>query len=258
MSDTTFIDKQTVVLASWLNDVNTLTYRNYTFPGVPSLTTRPAQFDNSNKIVDSGFVQRALGNSAGVTIYGASTALTLADCGKTIYSSGGFTLTLPAANTTTIGTRILFVCFGSPNFIVARAGTDTIVFPGISSMTSITIGLGSTLELESNGSTQWSVISGSASLSYANEFLGQRANPGYITIPGNPTSYIQFGSIAASVAGVAVTYPKAFNFGTYSLTSGNISGPSSTVVSFGGISPSGFTVYASAGTPTVSWSAFGF
>ena len=60
----------------------------------------PAQFSNDNKVVNSAFVQKAIGNSSGYTEYSNNTTLTVNDIGKIIALSSSATIastfTLPS------------------------------------------------------------------------------------------------------------------------------------------------------------------
>lgn len=63
--------------------------------GTPTAPT-PPQFDNDTSLATTAFVQRALGNEAGVVVVAANRAMTAADAGKYLFSNANnITYTLP-------------------------------------------------------------------------------------------------------------------------------------------------------------------
>lgn len=178
--------------------------------------TTPAQFDNTTKAATTEFVQRALGNLSGYAAISSNTTLTAAHAGRGCYFSVAAVATLPVANTVPAGTLIFFTGFTSGATSVARQGTDTIAANvANSTLTSIVILDGEDLILESNGSTQWIAVGGSARLKYAGGFGSSLATSGYQKLPSG--LIVQWGSIATSASvDTTVTFPIAFPTAVYS------------------------------------------
>ncbi len=95
--------------------------------------TQP-QFDSTKKPASTEFVQRALGNQAGVSIYSATATLPAADWGKLVITtaSTAITLTMPTLSTAAAGASILLSNEGSANVSLAIPSGSTSVFIGSS------------------------------------------------------------------------------------------------------------------------------
>ena len=83
-----------------------------------------------------------------------------------INSASATTQTLMAASSVQAGKRIEFLNINTGVGTVSRAGADTISVNN-STVTSLALGNGETLTLESNGTNGWYAVSGSAQLAYA-------------------------------------------------------------------------------------------
>lgn len=174
--------------------------------------TTPAQFDNTTKLATTEFVQRALGNLAGVDSYSAgSTSLTAAKAGRlqVLAANSGVALTLPAVSGCPAGTVFRFhAAYASGSGTVTRAGTDIIYF-GSTAVNTITFNGGDTLELTSTGSS-WYATGGSLELAYsAGAFGASLTGTGYQKLPTG--LIVQWGSFTTNSSGNAtITYPIAF------------------------------------------------
>jgi hypothetical protein len=128
-----------------------------------------AQFDNDTSLATTAFVQRALGNFSDVVTYAVNTVLTAADAGKAILISANATITLPDANSVPAGATFHFFFSGASAGAVQRAGSD--VISGAASSTSVSLGIGDTLSIRSNGVSGWLAYGGTARLGSATNFL---------------------------------------------------------------------------------------
>ncbi|WP_332874567.1 phage tail protein [Pseudomonas cichorii] len=140
------------------------------FIGAPKAPT-PAQFDNTQALATTEFVQRALGNYRSFTSLTASTVLSVSNFGSVVTCIGSFTLTLPLARTGTGGSAIHFRNIGSGTVTVTCAGADAIN-SGAGQVNSMLLPGGTSLELISNGEAAW-WASGSAQLGYSSKIATQ-------------------------------------------------------------------------------------
>lgn len=125
-----------------------------------------------------------------------------------INSASAISLTLPAASTVTAGVRIEFFNVNTGAGSILRAGADTIAVND-TTVTSISVGNGDSLTLESNGTNGWYAVSGSATVKNSAAFAN---GIGWNKLPNG--TIIQKG-VAAYSAGVSpklvtVTFPIAF------------------------------------------------
>lgn len=132
MATTTFVDGQTVILADWLNDVNTIAY-------------------NPVGLQSKGHVD-----------YSVDTTLTTADFGKTLQMSGTCTLTAPTAIGNT-GKILTGYNYGTGIVTIASYGGEVIYAQGRVAVTSITLHPGEGFSLVSNGSG-WIQVGGAIRL----------------------------------------------------------------------------------------------
>lgn len=178
------------------------------FTGNPTAPT-PAQFDADQSVVNSAFVQRALGNYSGLAAYGSSTALTAADAGKYINFSAvavSQTLTLPAASSVPAGTAFFIQNTGQP-FTLSRAGADTMSVSG-STLTTLLLNTGSQVNAVSNGAGFW-YLTGTGTLGQLGDFGSNLVSAGYQKLPSGLV--IQWGTTAVATSGDLVqTLPIAF------------------------------------------------
>lgn len=208
------------------------------------------QFDDSTYVATTAFVRRAMGSAAGHATISGNTTLTAAHAGKVCFFSAAAVATLPLASSCPAGTLIHFCTQTSGAASVLRQGTDTITASSAAStLTSLAILDGETLTLESNGSTQWVVVDGTAALKFGGGFGTSLAGSGYQKLPSG--LIIQWGAATSGAGGsVAITYPIAFPSGVLFAASFILSGALSAATSqCGGGTTTGNTLYAqTAGT----------
>lgn len=173
------------------------------------------QFASDKKFATTEFVQRALGSfsaSFGIT---AAITLTAAHVGKCIsIANGGFTITLPPANSVPDGSTLFFRHVADPQGVVtiAPAGAETIKFDTAPNVPNIKISSGESLVLNTR-SNEWRVVDGSMALTSAAStlFAKSLASNGYQKLPSG--LIIQWGLSSSNVAAntsVKWTYPIAF------------------------------------------------
>ncbi|UXU86988.1 MULTISPECIES: gp53-like domain-containing protein [Burkholderia] len=95
------------------------------FTGTPKGPT-PPQFDGTEALATAAFVQRALGNNAGLLLVNAAQALTASAAGKLILLGGttGFPLTLPPISSVPSGTVIEVQNIQPSGCSIVPSGTD--------------------------------------------------------------------------------------------------------------------------------------
>lgn len=130
----------------------------------------PPQFDNTQKLATTEFVQRAAGNFRGSFLYNTSETLTVEHCGSDIelYGSVSRTITLPLLSAVGGKSAIRFINLATVSMTIACQGADGfLTSPG---STSIVLGPFDTVELHSfNG---WVIMGGSLALKGAGVFAG--------------------------------------------------------------------------------------
>lgn len=182
----------------------------------------PAQFDNTTKAATTAFVKAQGLQAAGVVLVTATSTLTAAaHVGTTvaINSASATTQTMPAANAVPAGARVEFLNINTGVGTVARAGADTFAVNN-TTVTSIAVGNGDTLTLESDGVSKWYAVGGSAQLASSAKFKSSVGAPGYFTLPGGWILQMGITSVAVSST-LAVTLPIAFpTAGLLSLVAG--------------------------------------
>ncbi|WP_448177369.1 gp53-like domain-containing protein [Pseudomonas putida] len=170
-----------------------------------------AQFDSSKALATTEFVQRALGSYSKYTTLNASVALSAAHVGALLVGSAalaGGTVTLPLSSSVPAGS-VITISAGAGEFTLAKAAGDLDISIGLSSQSSLVIGVFESIILASTGSS-WRAYSGSVPLKYHGSFSASLASNGYQKLPSGLIK--QWGSISVSGAGVtaAVTFPIAF------------------------------------------------
>lgn len=154
--------------------------------------------------------------ASGVILVTSTGSLGASVSGGTVLgnSASATTQTLPAANSMPAGSRIEFGNINTGAMTVSSAGSDTLTVNN-TTVTSLVLGAGDTLTLETDGTSTWYAVSGSVQFGYsnvANSSLsgGRKRYPD----PNSPTGYIteQWGTSGSVAAGasVAVTFPVAF------------------------------------------------
>ena len=180
-----------------------------------TLTTgvTPPLFDNSTKLATTAFVRSAGSFYSGFKGISASTTLVATDLMNYTYigNPGGFTITLPPANSVPTGTRFFIISNSGGNFIQRGSSSDTI-YLGAASGTGVygfTMNVGDTVVLVSNSAGGWYAESGTAALPSSALFGASLQTPGYQRLPSG--LILQWGVVSTSSSGdTAVTLPIAF------------------------------------------------
>lgn len=221
----------------------------------------PAQFDNSQLLATTSFVQRALGNASGVKPLDFAATLLPADGGKEIalFGSSTFSVTLPLASALVPGWRVTVssVNTGVVTFI-AQSGSP--MSAGGSDIPSLPMKAGDTAEILWNG-LSWRITGGSQ-LKYSPAFACAMLTNGYQKLPSG--MIIQWGTTASVAAGgsLVVTLPVAFpnaNLGAMCMAQYSSAPNNGFMVSIYGRSLTNMTFYNSNTSTALlaSWIAIG-
>lgn len=198
---------------------NALSLSGGTLTG-PVTGVTPAQFDNSTKITTTAFLQRALGNFSGYQSLLSSAAIPASSAGLMLVdaaSGAAATYTLPAASAVPVGAAINLLSINQFGCNVLRAGTDVINVGGLSGnnqVTSLSLKVGDTITLVSNGTGVWFVQNGTAQLPFSGLFGNSLASSGYQKLPSG--LIFQWGTVTATAtaavgwSGQQFTLPLAF------------------------------------------------
>ncbi|KVA70975.1 hypothetical protein WM36_02175 [Burkholderia ubonensis] len=180
------------------------------FAGTPKGPT-PPQFDSSDRLASTGFVQRALGNmQTGVRIQSAANAIFSA-------SHAGGSYTLEVASTTyalpslaSVKPGATFEFLATVNAAtVATAGADKMMTGSLVSSSTCVLNNGDTAKFVSDG-TYWVLVSGSAALRLSlGDFGNSLSANGYQKLPSG--LILQWGTVLTSNSGAgSVAFPIAF------------------------------------------------
>ena len=184
----------------------------------PGVFTTPPQFDISTRAATTTFVRLSGLQGSSISSVLASTLLTPAIIGGTllIATTAATTQTLPAVIATPVGARIEFVNISTGIATVQRSGSE-LIFVGSSTVDSITLGVGDSLTLASNGINGWVAVGGSVRLRYASAFGSLLGPFGWKRIPdvNSPSGFIieQWGAVSGvppGAAGTSYALPIAF------------------------------------------------
>ncbi len=231
--------------------------------GAPTAQT-PAQFDNSIKLATTEFATKIGLSAAELMTITATTVLTAAaHAGRSILTGGAaanITLSVPLANTVRAGSRIEFMHTGNAAYSVTlqRQGADTINNPA--GKTSVAMGFGDTIVIESDGVSQWFAVGGSLAMASGTTTgifgASLAASSGYQKLPSG--LIIQWGDItSASTTGASFTFPIAFTTQVY-VQGGFVSSASAPTQYISASSTlTAITIYASSGTVGGRWIAIG-
>jgi hypothetical protein len=166
-------------------------------------------------------------------------------------SASATTQTLIGASTIRAGVRIEFMNINSGSMTIARAGTDTIQV-NASTVTSIALGAGDTLTLESNGANGWYAVGGTAQLKSAALFGSSLAANSWQRLPSG--FLIQAGTYAAGVT--SVTLPLACPVALISVVIANTANTTSNAPGVYNFTTAGFSSTSS--SLTSSYIAIGY
>ena len=173
--------------------------------------TTPAQFANDKKAATTAFVQRALGNVAGIEGYAANTILGAVDCGKIVFAQGaGLTFTLPLASSVPRGTVIEIYGNGA-GVTAARQGADTLV-NGLAggAATSIAIGGYDSARFVAVSSA-WYVLGGSVHLAGTSNMNASLNSNGFQRFPsGLLWQWMHITDAIPAGGNRVLTFPYAF------------------------------------------------
>jgi len=183
-----------------------------------TLTTgvTPPQFDNSNKLATTAFVQ-SVGLNAVLNAVSSSVVLTAGNMGQSIvtYQLSAITITLPSVASTPPGSRLEFFNYGSGGVVTIQVavGSGDKLVTGTANLPTMTLAYGDTLVIESLGNLNvWYVVGGSAQLPYANAMSG-----------ANWTTPVQFDS-SAKLATTAFVRKSGLQFSTVTQFAGSLVG----------------------------------
>lgn len=186
---------------------------NTTDPGATNLsvtgtitasgTTTAPQFDNNTSIATTAFVQRALGNLAGIVTYATTATQPQTDYGKVAYlsSTTTFTLTLPSVSGVITGSTLTYVNINTAA-VTLSAPSGNFWQGGNLTGTTLTIASGNTAKIFYDG-TNWIVYSGTQTeIGYNQTWTDVKTTPGRLlgTAYTNSTGKPIFVSVYASGA----------------------------------------------------------
>lgn len=173
--------------------------------GDPKAPT-PAQFDSDTSLATTAFVQRALGNFAGLVGASSPTILTAADAGKRVVGTNT-TVTLPATGTVASGSTFSVFAYGANGITVNRTGADTFTpGGGVSGLTSYFIPSGTECTFTAENGI-WEVT-GTGALAHALSFVSSLATNGYQKLPSG--LIIQWATNTQVGESISVSLPIAF------------------------------------------------
>jgi hypothetical protein len=175
------------------------------FTGNPTVPTA-GLFDADTSAANTAFVQRALGNLAGVRSIGESQALSAADIGKVLINlaNAPITLTLPPKASVQAGSTVRLLNFGSAPVAVVAAAGDSL--NNNTPIASLSVGTNDNAELVFDGAL-WRISGAAAALSYSSLFSALKAGNGHTRLP-NGLIFQWAGAFVAS--GQSISLPIAF------------------------------------------------
>lgn len=230
------------------------------FTGNPTAPT-PAQFDTDASLATTEFVQRALGNRAGVKMTSAATTLDASYAGQLTFITGtSYTLTLPATSGLPDGTALEFMTVASGVVTLACAGSDIFNFSNGFTSSSITLESGDTLVVVKRAG-QWIGVGGTKQIGRSASFGASLSTNGFQRLPSG--IIIQSG-IQTCNAGATTTviFPIAFPAGNVYHPVATCDQPAATATSFASctrVSGSQMTISISSGSNIpVHWIAWGY
>lgn len=197
--------------------------------------TQP-QFDSGKSFATTEFVQRALGNLAGVADIGTGTFANAGHVGKNLNIGAGNSF-LPSTAGIADGSVLHYKNTGIGSHTLSRTGADVISCDG-SPLTSIVVGTGEDLQLVKVGAN-W-IGSGTAALKHSAAFMASLPS-GYQKLPSG--LILQWGSTGVTTTSVGATFPVAFpNRCAWICSQDNGGAPSVSIWTFT-VAGSGFTAH---------------
>lgn len=192
--------------------------------GSPSAPT-PPQFDRSTSLATTEFVQRALGNYAGLDAVNETSQLPVSSIGRGVllYSASACTLTLPPSASAPAGSVVKLHNDNTGVWSVVPSGTDVLRSANAATnIAPLSLGAGDNAELVSNGAGIWRLVGGSVSLKYAQLFAAAHSTSGWQKLPSGQIEQWGTVSVPASnspqVVTLPITFPNAILTGVCSFT----------------------------------------
>jgi hypothetical protein len=211
------------------------------------------QFNDSNALATTSFVQRGLGNYRQGIVTNINNTLTAAHSGTVIeiYGTSTVTQTLPLTATIGTTTKICFINLGTVTMNIAVQGADQFLNNPSNTASPITLTPGDTVEVCSfNG---WVITGGSYALKTSNLFQISTATQGYQKLPSG--LIVQWGQANSSVAGVVTALPIAFPTAVRSVVASAVTAAIAVAAS---ATTTNITVLAASSTPGVYFIATGY
>lgn len=176
----------------------------------------PPQFDDSQKIATTEFIQRALGNFSNTASYAVDTTLTILDVGLMINAgANNVAFTLPLLSSCPPGSKIVLRGNGYTGVAVEKQGSDQIV-SGSDFITSVALGQFDIIELTNNGVSGWYVTGGNEQLNTSSQFAGSQTSGGWKPLPGGLILQWDTGSTVSGT--VTKDFPTPFTTSCFTVT----------------------------------------
>ncbi|WDZ97995.1 hypothetical protein Herbaro_09500 [Herbaspirillum sp. WKF16] len=221
------------------------------YPGAPILSETLQQ--KISKATADTLYNNLQASSVNIITASGTLAASIGGGSVILNAAGATTQTLPAASAVAAGRRIEFMNINAGTGTVSRAGSDTIT-TGSSSVTSLALGAGDTLTLESNGTNGWYAVGGTAQLSASTVFGGSISANGWKRLPGG--LILQWGVGNFNNGGFVNSFPITFPNNVFAMSTGSNSGNPPTTL---GVSPTnnGFTGFTGSAASSHYFMAIG-
>lgn len=218
----------------------------------------PPQFDASQKVATTEFVQRALGSLAGQTNYVGDVALTVADVGKLSIFTGASTATLPEWSSVPPGGLVSLVAGPGGLTVKVKSGESLGATNGPAGA-SLSFAAGSYMtfrRLLLGGG--WGLDGGDGALKYSPAFTASLGTSGgYQRLPSG--LILQWGLATGGALSETITYPIAFPNSVLFLSGSDISPAFADLrFSFYRLSLSQFQRFSNIDPGGWNWFALGF
>lgn len=169
----------------------------------------PQKFDSTTRLATTEFVQNSLGNFSNVSIFTSSASLAAIYFGRSLLlnSTVPITLTLPPSGSGVTGAVLNFRNVGGAPATIVTSGGDRIATSATTSLPSIVIQPGSSLDLVLQGISYYA--SGTAALKFSSELAFNTGETGFAKQPSGMIE--QWGIGVTDADGyVYLTFPVAF------------------------------------------------